>query len=138
MSLHRKPKTQQAFLLEAMQRMDMDPDQFARRLGASRRRLDDWLKRTGEPGSVELDPVIWTFVRELVERAELAEARDAGAFALQLTRSLGGLTVRPRAASTASGAVSDRRTRAPRLMARAPMPRTSVSSPGLNPPSGPL
>lgn len=61
-----------------MQRMDMDPDQFARRLGASRRRLDDWLKRTGEPGSVELDPVIWTFVRELVERAELAEVRDSG------------------------------------------------------------
>ena len=58
-----------------MQRMDMDPDQFARRLGASRRRLDDWLKRTGEPGSAELDPVIWTFVRELVERAE---ARDSG------------------------------------------------------------
>ena len=53
-----------------MQRLDMDADQFARRLGASRRRLDDWLKRTGEPGSVELDPVIWTFVRELVERAE--------------------------------------------------------------------
>ncbi len=79
MSLHRKPKSQQAFLLEAMQRMDMDPDQFARRLGASRRRLDDWLKRTGEPGSVELDPVIWTFVRELVERAELAEARDSSA-----------------------------------------------------------
>ncbi|MEN9483347.1 MAG: hypothetical protein RJB37_1227, partial [Pseudomonadota bacterium] len=53
MSLHRKPKSQQAFLLEAMQRMEMDPDQFARRLGASRRRLDDWLKRTGEPGSIE-------------------------------------------------------------------------------------
>jgi hypothetical protein len=79
MSLHRKPKTQQAFLLEAMQRMDMDPDQFARRLGASRRRLDDWLKRTGEPGAIELDPVIWTFVRELVERAEQAEARDSAA-----------------------------------------------------------
>lgn len=76
MSLHRKPKTQQAFLLEAMQRLDMDADQFARRLGASRRRLDDWLKSTGEPGSVELDPVIWTFVRELVERAE---ARDSAA-----------------------------------------------------------
>jgi hypothetical protein len=74
MSLHRKPKSQQAFLLEAMQRMGMDPDQFARRLGASRRRLDDWLKRTGEPGSIELDPVIWTFVRELVERAEMPDS----------------------------------------------------------------
>ncbi|MEX8493851.1 hypothetical protein [Sphaerotilus sp.] len=60
-----------------MQRMDMEHDQFARRLGASRRRLDDWLKRTGEPGSIELDPVIWTFVRELVERAEEADAREA-------------------------------------------------------------
>lgn len=83
MSLHRKPKSQQAFLLEAMQRMDMDPDQFARRLGASRRRLDDWLKRTGEPGAVELDPVIWTFVRELVERAEMAETRDSAAAPLE-------------------------------------------------------
>lgn len=62
-----------------MQRMGMDHDQFARRLGASRRRLDDWLKSTGEPGSIELDPVIWTFVRELVERAEETEARDSAA-----------------------------------------------------------
>lgn len=79
MPLHRKPKSQQAFLLEAMQRMGMEHDQFARRLGASRRRLDDWLKSTGEPGSIELDPVIWTFVRELVDRAEEAEARDSAA-----------------------------------------------------------
>ena len=44
-----------------MQRMDMDPDQFARRLGASRRRLDDWLKRTGEPGSVaSVNPLTFT------------------------------------------------------------------------------
>jgi len=75
MSLHRKPKTQQAFLLEAMQRMGMDADQFARRLGASRRRLDDWLRAPGEPGYVELDPVIWTFVREILERLE---AQDTG------------------------------------------------------------
>jgi len=74
MSLHRKPKTQQAFLLEAMQRMGMDAEQFARRLGASRRRLDDWLRAPGEPGYVELDPVIWTFVREILERLDEREA----------------------------------------------------------------
>jgi hypothetical protein len=79
MSLHRKPKSQQAFLLEAMQRMDMDADQFARRLGASRRRLDDWLRSPGEPGFVELDPVIWTFVREIVERAREPDNRDSAA-----------------------------------------------------------
>ena len=78
MSLHRKPKTQQAFLLEAMQRMGMDADQFARRLGASRRRLDDWLRAPGEPGYVELDPVIWTFVREILERLDERDiVRDA-------------------------------------------------------------
>lgn len=82
MSLHRKPKTQQAFLLEAMQRMDMDADQFARRLGASRRRLDNWLRSADEPGFVELDPVIWTFVREIVERAQDAEGRDSAAVPL--------------------------------------------------------
>jgi hypothetical protein len=74
MSLHRKPKTQQAFLLEAMQRMGMDAEQFARRLGASRRRLDDWLRAPGEAGYVELDPVIWTFVREILERFDEREA----------------------------------------------------------------
>ncbi|NZD45578.1 hypothetical protein HZU84_06950 [Sphaerotilus natans subsp. sulfidivorans] len=78
MSLHRKPKTQQAFLLEAMQRMGMDADQFARRLGASRRRLDDWLRAPGESGYVELDPVIWTFVREILERLDERDTvRDA-------------------------------------------------------------
>lgn len=82
MSLHRKPKTQQAFLLEAMQRMDMDADQFARRLGASRRRLDNWLRSADEPGFVELDPVIWTFVREIVERAQETDGRDSAAVPL--------------------------------------------------------
>lgn len=82
MSLHRKPKSQQAFLLEAMQRMEMDADQFARRLGASPQRLGNWLKNPGELGYAELDPVIWTFVRELVQRAEEREARESVAASL--------------------------------------------------------
>ena len=51
MSLHRNRRLSRLFLLEAMQRMGMDADQFARRrLGAVAARLDDWLRAPGEPG----------------------------------------------------------------------------------------
>jgi hypothetical protein len=62
--------TQQDFLREAMQRLGMTRDQFAARLGASRRRLDNWLLPGDSSGFRELDPVVWTFVREILEREE--------------------------------------------------------------------
>ena len=60
--------SQQEFLRDAMDRLGMTPDQFAERLNASRRRVDDWLLPDGSPGLRELDSVVWTFVREIVER----------------------------------------------------------------------
>jgi transcriptional regulator with XRE-family HTH domain len=60
--------SQQNFLRDAMQRLDMTRDQFAARLGASRRRLDNWLLPSDSAGFRELDPVIGTFVREILER----------------------------------------------------------------------
>lgn len=57
-----------------MQRLGMTHDQFATRLGASCRRLDNWLLRSDSSGFRELDPVIWTFVREIIEREEQARS----------------------------------------------------------------
>ena len=68
MPAKKKPMSQQEFLRDAMQRMDMTRDQFADRIGASRRRLDNWLLPSDSAGFRELDPVIWTFVREIIER----------------------------------------------------------------------
>lgn len=56
---------QQAFLHEAMRRLGMDIDQFAARLRAPRSRIDAWLANPGDAGFQELDPVIWTLVREI-------------------------------------------------------------------------
>lgn len=56
---------QQAFLHEAMQRLGMDIDQFAARLRAPRSRIESWLANPGDAGFQELDPVIWTLVREI-------------------------------------------------------------------------
>lgn len=56
---------QQAFLREAMRRLGMDVDQFAARLRAPRSRVDAWLANPGDASFQELDPVIWTLVREI-------------------------------------------------------------------------
>lgn len=46
----------------------MTRDEFALRLGASRRRVDNWLLPSDSAGFRELDPVVWNYVREIVER----------------------------------------------------------------------
>lgn len=63
-----KPMSQQEFLRDAMDRLGMTRDQFAARINASRRRLDNWLLPDGSAGMRELDPVVWAFVREILER----------------------------------------------------------------------
>jgi len=59
---------QQAFLRDAMDRLGLTRDGFAERLGATRRRLDNWLLPATSTGFRELDPVVWKFVREILER----------------------------------------------------------------------
>lgn len=56
---------QQTFLRDAMQRLDMDIDQFAARIRAPRSRVDAWLADPDDSRFQEMDPVIWTLVREI-------------------------------------------------------------------------
>ena len=60
------PMTQQAFLRHAMETLGMTRDQFAERIGASRRRLDTWLLPSDSTGFRELDSMAWKFVREIL------------------------------------------------------------------------
>lgn len=57
---------QQEFLRHAMDTLGMTRDQFAERIGASRRRLDTWLLPSDSTGFRELDSVAWKFVREIL------------------------------------------------------------------------
>ena len=60
------PMAQQEFLRHAMDTLGMTRDQFAERIGASRRRLDTWLLPSDSKGFRELDSVAWKFVREIL------------------------------------------------------------------------
>jgi len=62
--------TQQAFLRHAMDTLGMTRDQFAERIGASRRRLDTWLLPSDSTGFRELDSMAWKFVREILGAGE--------------------------------------------------------------------
>lgn len=65
-----KPMTQQEFLRDAMARLDMTRDQFADRIGATRRRLDNWLLPTESSGFRDMDDMAWKFIREILESAK--------------------------------------------------------------------
>lgn len=76
------PLTQQTFLQEAMAALAMSREQFADRLGASLQRLDCWLAPQEDPVYRELDPVVWKFVRDILEweaaKKAAAEGREKG------------------------------------------------------------
>ena len=57
---------QQEFLRDAMSRLNMTREQFADRLGTSKRRLDNWLLPSTSKGFREMDEVVWKFVREIL------------------------------------------------------------------------
>jgi aspartate carbamoyltransferase catalytic subunit len=61
-----KPIPQQDFLRDAMAALDMTRDQFADRIGTSRRRLDNWLLPSDSKGFREMDEMAWKFIREIV------------------------------------------------------------------------
>lgn len=61
-----KPIPQQEFLREAMTALDMTRDQFADRIGTSRRRLDNWLLPSESKGFREMDEMAWKFIREIL------------------------------------------------------------------------
>lgn len=61
-----KPIPQQDFLRDAMTALDMTRDQFADRIGTSRRRLDNWLLPAESKGFREMDEMAWKFIREIL------------------------------------------------------------------------
>lgn len=61
-----KPSPQQDFLRFAMTALDMTRDQFADRIGTSRRRLDNWLLPSDSKGFREMDEMAWKFIREIL------------------------------------------------------------------------
>jgi hypothetical protein len=64
-----RPIPQQQFLCDAMQRLSMDREQFAHRLGITDARLQAWLAPVTDPGFLDLDPEVWRLVREIVADA---------------------------------------------------------------------
>jgi len=65
-----KPIAQQEFLRNAMMTLDMTRDAFADRIGATRRRLDNWLLPSESSGFREMDEMAWKFVREILKGKE--------------------------------------------------------------------
>ena len=61
-----KPIPQQEFLRDAMAALDMTREQFADRIGTSRRRLDNWLLPSDSKGFREMDEMAWKFIREIL------------------------------------------------------------------------
>jgi aspartate carbamoyltransferase catalytic subunit len=49
-----------------MAALDKTRDQFADRIGTSRRRLDNWLSPSDSRGFREMDEMAWKFVREIM------------------------------------------------------------------------
>jgi aspartate carbamoyltransferase catalytic subunit len=61
-----KPIPQQDFLRDAMAALGMTRDQFADRIGTSRRRLDNWLLPSDSKGFRAMDEMAWKFIREIL------------------------------------------------------------------------
>ncbi|MBL3967663.1 aspartate carbamoyltransferase, partial [Burkholderia sp. KCJ3K979] len=60
---------QQAFLRDAMRRLNMTREAFANRIGVSRRALDTWLLPDDSQESRGMPEIVERFVSEIVERS---------------------------------------------------------------------
>jgi hypothetical protein len=58
---------QQEFLRNAMAKLDMTRDEFAKRIGSTRRRIDNWLLPADSQGFREMDEMGWKFIREILD-----------------------------------------------------------------------
>lgn len=61
------PKTQQEFLRHAMSELGMTREQFAERIGAKKRALDNWLLSPDSSEYRSMPDMAWKFVREILE-----------------------------------------------------------------------
>jgi len=62
-----KPIAQQEFLRDAMIALNMTRDEFAQRIGTTRRRIDNWLLPSESKGYREMDEMAWKFIREILQ-----------------------------------------------------------------------
>ena len=58
--------TQQEFLRQAMTALGFTREQFAKRLGTSKRRVDNWLLPSDSKEFRSMDDMVWNFVREIL------------------------------------------------------------------------
>jgi aspartate carbamoyltransferase catalytic subunit len=65
-----KTVSQQEFLRDAMAKLGMTRDQFADRIGTSRRRLDNWLLPSESKGFRDMDEIAWKFIREILANSK--------------------------------------------------------------------
>ncbi|MCJ9711603.1 aspartate carbamoyltransferase, partial [Bordetella hinzii] len=65
--------SQQAFLRDAMRRLNLTRDVFAARIGVKRRALDTWLLPEGSQEFRAMPEVVERFVSEIVQNRDLLE-----------------------------------------------------------------
>ena len=51
-----------------MRRLGMTREQFAERIGTAKRRVDNWLVPSESKEFREMDPIVWKFVCEILEK----------------------------------------------------------------------
>lgn len=61
-----QPVTQQEFLRGAMKQLDMTRNEFAERIGATRRGMDNWLLPAESKGFRAMPDSMWKFIREIL------------------------------------------------------------------------
>jgi aspartate carbamoyltransferase catalytic subunit len=60
-----KQQPQQDFLREAIEHFGMTRQEFASRIGATKRALDNWLLPSDSKGYRPMPDVVWTLIREI-------------------------------------------------------------------------
>lgn len=63
------PLAQGLFVQDAMQRLTMSKDQFARRIGVSTTGLEKWMARNGTSDFRNMPLMAWKFIGEILEHA---------------------------------------------------------------------
>ncbi len=62
---------QQEFLRDAMQRLGMSRQEFADRIGATKRVLDNWLLPSNSSGFRPMSDTVWALVREILPEKKI-------------------------------------------------------------------
>ena len=59
--------SQQEYLRNTMTTLNMTREEFAERIGTTRRRIDNWLLPSDSKGFREMDEMAWKFIREILK-----------------------------------------------------------------------